>query len=347
MRLLKPILVVAAAIVVVLVAHHYLKRSEPARRSGGLGETNVVAEVVAARDFNDRTEAIGTISANESVTITPAVSERVAEVLFKDGASVQAGDVLVELEHAEESAALEETRVNLDEVTKRFDRVKSLSEKQMVAQEELDIAQTDLEAARARFLAAQARLNDRIIRAPFAGVLGIRRVSPGALVTPGEVITTLDDLSVVKLDFTVPEAMLSDLATGQAIEARSPAWPDDIFRGSVSSIDSRVDPTTRAVEIQGVIPNPNGKLRAGMMLTVALTCCPRTTPAVPERALLTYADKQYVYVVRGDDTVAQREVALGVRDVGWVEVESGLSPGDTIVVDGLLNLRDGAHVHVE
>jgi membrane fusion protein (multidrug efflux system) len=347
MKLLKPLIVIVAALAVVFVAHHYIRRSEPQRRSGGGGETAVVAEVVRARSFADRTEAVGTVSANESVTVTPAATERVARVLFEDGESVQPGEVLVELEHSEESAALEEARIGLAEEERRFERVRSLRGRDLVSQEDLDLAQGDLDAARARVAAAEARLRDRIITAPFAGVLGIRRVSPGTLVSPGDVITTLDDLSVVKVDFSVPEALLSHIAVGQPVRGRSAAWPDDVFEGRVQGIDSRVDPTTRAVALQARVPNREGKLRAGMLMTVELTCCPREALGVPERALLSYADRQYVYVVENDQIVEQREVKLGARDVGWVEVVSGLAAGETIVVDGLLNLRDGASVRVE
>lgn len=347
MRLLKPLIVIVGSLAVVFAAHHYVKRSEPQQRSAGGRETTVVAEAVGTRSFADRTEAIGTVAANESVTVTPAVTERVAAVLFENGAFAEPGDVLIELEHAEESAALEEAQIDLAEQERRFERVNALRERDLVSQEDFDLALGTLDAARARVAAAEARLQDRIITAPFAGVLGIRRVSPGTLVKPGDVITTLDDLRVVKVDFTVPEALLAHVAVGQPIQARCTPWPDDVFSGRVTSVDSRVDPTTRAVGLQARVPNPAGKLRAGMLLTIELTCCPREALGVPERALVSYADKQYVYVVGSDQTVEQREVALGTRDVGWVEVVEGLSPGDTIVVDGLLNLRDGALVRVE
>jgi len=346
MKQLRAVLVIAVAIVVVLVAHHFIRRSQPQQRFGG-GETLVAAEVVGTRSFADRIEAIGTVSANESVTITPAATERVAGILFEDGARVAKGDVLVELEHTEEAAAVEEARIELEDQTREFERVDTLHDANLVSQEEFDLARGDLEAARARLLAARARLDDRIIRAPFAGVLGIRRVSPGTLVSPGDVITTLDDLSTVKIDFTVPEALLSKVAVGQRVQAECAPWPDEIFEGRLTSLDSRVEPTTRAVAAQARIPNPRGRLRTGMLMTVELTCRPREAPSVPERALLSYADRQYVFVVGEDAVARQREVKLGARDVGWVEVVDGLSPGDTVVVDGLLNLRDGARVSLE
>ncbi|HYW68973.1 MAG TPA: efflux RND transporter periplasmic adaptor subunit [bacterium] len=347
MRLLRPFAVIAVCVVVVLAAHQLLKRSEPQARSRGGGETTVVAHPVETRSFADRTEAIGTALATESVIITPPVTERVARLHFENGASVAFGDTLVELEHAEEAAELEAEVIGLAEQERQFERVKSLRENDLVSQEELDLARDELQVSEARVEAAEARLRDRIITAPFAGVLGIRRVSPGTLVSPGQTITTLDDLSAVKVNFTVPEALLSQIAVGQPIRALSAAWPNEVFAGSATSIDSRVDPTTRAVEVESRIPNTQGMLRSGMLLTVELTCCPRDALGVPERALLSYADKQYVFVVGSDGTAEQREIELGVRDVGWVEVVGGLEPGEMVVVDGLLGLRDGAPVRVE
>lgn len=347
MKLLRPLIVIAVSVALVFTARCLLKRSEPEARSRGGGEATVVAEPVTARSFADRVEAIGTALALESVTITPPVTERVARLHFEDGATAAPGDTLVELEHSEESAELEEARIDLAEQERQFERAKSLRERELVSQEEFELARGDLQASRARLDAAEARLQDRIITAPFAGVLGIRRVSPGTLVSPGQVITTLDDLSVVKVDFSVPEAILSQIAVGQPVQARCAPWPGDVFHGRATSIDSRVDPVTRSVAVQARIPNPEGKLRTGMLLTVELTCCPREAIGVPERALLSYADRQYVFVVRGDGTAGQREVELGVRDVGWVEVANGLEPGEMIVVDGLLGLRDGSPVRVE
>jgi len=346
MKQLKAAIVVLASLAVVVLAHHFLKRSDPGRSPRAAGETPVAVEAVGVRHFTDRVQAIGTASANESVTITSSVSDLVAEVLFQDGALVKPGDVLVRLRNAEESAELAEAKVACEEQARRLERVKALREQDMIAEQEFETAQSALDAASARLLAAEARMQDRVITAPFEGVLGIRQVSPGTLVSPGSTITTLDDLSVVKIDFTVPETLLAEIAIGQSLEARCTAWPEERFRGRVTSIDSRVDAATRAVALQARVPNPNRRLRAGMLLTVELECRPRDTAAVPEKALLAYADRQYVFVVQDDQTVSQRAVTLGEREAGWVEIEDGLRAGELIVVDGTMNLRDGARVRV-
>ncbi len=346
MKILRSVLIIAGAVAIVIVARHLLAQTGSEERFRGGGATEVAVAVVESRPFADRTEAIGTVVPNESIIVTPAVTERVAEIHFEDGAFVRAGDVLVELEHAEESAAVEEARVSYEEQKREFDRVVELRYRDLVSREELDAARGAVDAAAARVDAAEARLRDRVIAAPFDGALGIRRVSPGALVHPGDVITTLDDLSIVKVDFNVPEALLAQVGVGQTVVGRAAPWPGEEFLGTVTGIESRVDPVTRSVGMQATMPNPDGRLRGGMFLTVELTCCPRESPSVPERALLSYADNQYVYVVHGGETVEQREIALGAREVGFVEVADGIAAGDTIVVDGILNLRDGAQVTV-
>ena len=201
-----------------------------------------------------------------------------------------------------------------------------------------------MESAEARLATAQAKLRDLIIVSPFDGVLGIRHVSRGTLLNPGTLITTLDDLSAVKLDFAVPETFLASLKPGQDIEAHSVAWPGETFKGTVSCIDSRVDANTRAVTVQAVIPNPENRLRPGMLLTVKLFSNQRNSACVPEKALVAYGEHQYVYILRKDSTVEKREVKLGQRDSGQVEITAGLNKNECIVVEGTTDLRDGAKV---
>jgi len=346
MRSLKVVGVILIALGMVLLARRYLGRSQLPQRPPMGGETLVVVTNVGVRHFAARVEALGTAYANESVTITAPVAERISKILFANGATVKAGDLLVQLEDAEESADVEEATVNLDEQRRELDRVKALREKKMVSEQEVDTRRSATEAAQARLAAAQARLRDRAISAPFAGTLGIRRVSLGALVNSGTVITTLDDLDLIKADFTLPETLLPDIAIGLTIEARSVAWPDETFTGTVASVDSRVNPTTRAVTVQAHIPNPHRRIRPGMLLTVSLISRPRETLSAPEKALLAYGDKHYAFVLKPDNTLERRELHLGEREVGWVEIESGLKEGEPIVVEGLMDMKDGVRVRV-
>ena len=187
-------------------------------------------------------------------------------------------------------------------------------------------------------------LSDRVITAPFAGVLGFRQVSPGTLVTPGTTIASLDDVSVIKLDFSVPESFLSALAPGQGIRATSVAYPDQDFTGEVATIDSRVDPVSRAVTVRADVPNPDRLLRPGMLLTVDVFQPERQALVVPEIAVIQVSRTAHVFRVKDDNTVEQVDVELGQRRRGEVEILDGLVAGDRIVVDGTVKLRDGSAI---
>jgi membrane fusion protein (multidrug efflux system) len=190
----------------------------------------------------------------------------------------------------------------------------------------------------------RAQLSDRVITAPFDGILGLRRVSPGSLVTPGTEIATLDDISVIKLDFSVPERYLAVLERGQDVVAHSETYPNRDFAGVVASVDSRVDPVTRSVTVRAEIPNPDRLLRPGMLLAVRLLQAPRQAIVVPEIAVIQVGTESFVYRVGDDRTASRVEVELGARRRGEVEIVSGLSAGDTIVTEGAVKLRDGSRV---
>ena len=276
--------------------------------------------------------------------VTAKVTETVVRVNFQDGDLVEAGDVLVDLSGRAEVAGLEEAAAAYREAQQQFQRQQQLTAQKLIPASQLDAQRATLEATRARLDATRARLSDRVITAPFAGVLGFRQVSPGTLVTPGTTIASLDDISVIKLDFAVPEAFLSALAVGQTVTARSAAWPGREFTGTVRTIDSRVDPVTRAVTLRAEIPNPERELRPGMLLTLRVFQPERQALVVPEISVIQVAQDAHVFRVKADDTVEQVDVKLGQRRGGEVEVVEGLAAGDRIVVDGTVKLRPGARV---
>lgn len=304
----------------------------------------VTTAVVAEKAWSDAIEALGTARARESVMVTAKVTETVVRVNFEDGDLVDEGQVLVDLSGGAEIAGLDEAAAAYREAQQQYARLQELSAQKLIPQSQLDAQRGTMDAARARLNVVRARLADRVISAPFAGVLGFRQVSPGTLVTPGTTIASLDDISVIKLDFTVPETHLAALAPGQAISARSKAWPDREFTGVVTGVDSRVDPVTRAVTVRAEIPNPERALRPGMLLSLEVFRPERPALAIPEIAVVQVAQDAHVFVVQPDDTVQQRVVVLGARRAGEVEVVSGLAAGERIVVDGTVKLRDGARV---
>src|SRR5690606_17786595 len=230
----------------------------------------VTTTVVQPQPWSDTIEALGTARANESVLVTAKVTETVVRVNFQDGDEVEAGHVLVDLSGKAELAGLEEAAAAYREAKQQYERQRELAERKLSSAGQLDTQRAAMESAKARLDATRARLADRVITAPFAGVLGFRQVSPGTLVTPGTTIASLDDISVIKLDFTIPETYLSVVAPGQIIRARSAAWPEREFEGRVVTVDSRVDPVTRAVTVRAELPNPDRLLRPGMLLPLRL-----------------------------------------------------------------------------
>ncbi len=308
------------------------------------GPVTVATEPAAREPLVKVIEALGTAKANESVTLTASLNETVRRVNFEDGDFVEAGTILVELSNEEEEAQLAEARANLDEAQRQLARLKDLDEQGIAATSDVDEARAGAEAAEARLNSVIARLDDRLIRAPFSGMLGFREVSPGTLLMSGNAITTLDDVSQIKLDFTVPETILNLMKPGGKIIARSASWGDREFAGIVRAVGSRVDPVTRAVVVRALIPNEDGALRPGMLLTVRVVTEEKQAFMVPERVVVQVGTKAFVYVV-DDENVAHRQVVqLGTRQAGNVEIVSGVNEGDRIVTLGIIKLRDGAKV---
>jgi membrane fusion protein (multidrug efflux system) len=308
--------------------------------------TRVVVAEARLAPFMDRIEALGTLRANESVDLTVAVTETVTDLHFDDGDRVEAGAVLVEMTSGEEHALLEEARATVEEARSQYQRVKALEATGTAARSLLDQRLREWETARARLSAIESRLADRLVRAPFSGVVGLRRISVGALVEPGDIITTLDDDSVMKLDFAVPSTYLGALRLGLDTVARARAFGDRAFEGTVKSIDSRVDPVTRAVQVRALLPNENRLLKPGMLMQVELLKNPRQALVIPEEALVPQGEQQFVLLVNeaGDNQVVRREIRIGARRPGEVEVLEGLAEGDKVITEGTVKVRPGQQV---
>lgn len=305
-------------------------------------------------------EAIGNARANEAVTVMADVMGIVEEIHFDEGEMVEQGAVLVsfdssilEAQVSVRQAEIEVRKAELENARQLYERAERLLETQNVPASRYDELAANLKAARAAVKAAQAQLAaihaqlaKRQVTAPFSGRLGIRDVSAGRLIEPGDPIVTLDDISQIKLDFQVPERSLAQLEIAQEITATTEAYPDRVFFGVVQSIDSRVDPVTRAVTVRAKIANPDEALKPGMFLLVELGVATRHRAVlIPEESVVSNGTERYVFVV-ADGAVRQSPVSLGQRLPGEVEVLDGVAAGEQVIVGGVQKVRDGAKVAV-
>ena len=326
-----------------------MMQTETQRGGWGGRQTVVAVHDVSTVDFADIFSALGTARANESVTITAKVSDVIARIDFESGDQVEQGQILIELADAEEAAGLSEARATLRETSREVERVRDLTERGVAPRSRLDEAVAARDRARARVEAIEARVADRIIRAPFNGVIGLRNVSVGELIGPGDAIVQLDDSSVIKLDFTLPERFLSAIEPGLTVSAQSSAWPDTVFQGVVSTVDSRVDPVTRAITVRAEIDNADGRLRPGMLMNVEMRRAERTRPAVPGTSIVRLDEAAYVFVIEDGEQgtrVMRRDVELGQRLDGMVEVLGGIEAGERIAGEGVHRLSSGAPVQI-
>ena len=313
-------------------------------RGGGNAPVPVVLETVRQQEWTDSLRALGTVQARESVTVTAKVSETVQRVHFESGQQVQRGAPLVTLSGQQQYAALASAEAAAKEAEALYQRQSQLVAQQLVSRAVLDTQRATRDAARAQVAQIRANLSDRVIRAPFAGVLGIRKVSPGALVTPGTEIATLDDIARVYVDFPIPETELAGVAPGQALVGRTSTYGQREFHGTVGTVAARLDAGSRSATVRGDFPNPDQALKPGMLVEVALAREQVQALVVPEIAVQQVGTGTFVWRVKPDDTVEKADVALGGRAPGKVMIAKGLQAGDRIVVEGTGKVEAGSKV---
>lgn len=321
-----------------------------AGRRGGLGgPTQVSVAIVKPQTFSDDIEVLGVAKGRQSVTLTAATTQLVDRVRFTDGQSVKRGAVLVELKNSEQDAGLAQAQAAAVQAEKAYQRYETLNRQGWASKAQLEQYEAAYRSAQANVTAAKARQGDREIRAPFAGVVGLSDVTAGALVNPGAPIVTLDDLSTVRVDFQVPERYLAQLAKGQPLTAKVDAYPGDTIHGRIAQLDTRIDERTRAITARAEFPNPDGKLKPGMMVRVGVSRGTRPGLAAPESAVSVQGDAAFVYVLRPGAKMLraeQRPVVTGLRQNGVVEITEGVKAGDRIVADGLNKLQPGQPVRI-
>lgn len=310
--------------------------------------TAVVVEPVKMMKFEDALVCLGTVAARESVDISAQVTEKIVALHFDHGQRVKKGDLLVELQSAQEQAALQVATLAIEEHQREEKRLEELVKADAVPQKELDDRRTRLAVAKAEKAKAEADCADRKILAPFAGVVGLRLVSLGDVVAPGTKITTLDDIDQVYVDYPVPEKYSAKLKEGMSFKALNAAYEGVEFQGTIRMVDPRVQPQTRSAQVRGVIDNKEQRLRPGMLMTVKLNMGAEECRSVAEESLTSLGEKHYVFVYSPEQKkVFRKEVIIGRRSGGRVEVLSGLEPGAPVVTEGVAKIADGQPVIAE
>ncbi len=328
--------------------------------AAGRGVPPVLVEVtrVGKGRVEETVEAVGSLRANESVVISPKIAGIVESIAFTEGTNVKAGDELLRFDTDERRADLEAARLAIatarsqrDELAQKLARARTLRESGAISiatvndlTTQVKTLETAIAGAEARERSASARLDDLILRAPFSGRVGLRLVSKGAFVDTKIAITTLDDLSQMKLDFSVPETALARMVPGAKIHARAAAFPGKAFEGILSVLDTRIDPGTRSAKATALLPNLDQTLRPGMFMNVEIRVAERPDAVmVPEEAVLAEGARQIAFTVV-DGKIDRRVVEIGQRQAGKVEVKSGLKEGEILVVRGVQRVRAGMPV---
>ena len=314
-------------------------------RGGGSSPIDVVTTEVSKVNFNEEFTALGTARAKESIDITSRSSNVINKIHFQEGEFVEAGTLLVELDNRELNAELAIKKASLKEINSQYKRLESLIKNNAITESELEEKDSEVKVSEAQLLVTQSKLDDTYIRAPFSGTLGLRAVSIGSLIQPSTQITTLDDTSVIRAIFAVPEGFLSTIKVGQNVDIKSAIFPSKIFKGSIKTINSRVDANTRNIFLVAEINNKENLIKPGMFLTVDINKMKNDSILIPEEAIAPRLGSQYVFVIK-DNKALEVKVKLGSRIPGSIEILEGLQEGDSIVTQGVQKLRTGQPIKV-
>jgi membrane fusion protein (multidrug efflux system) len=320
------------------------------RGAGGGQQIEVTVAPVKLQSFADHIEVLGVAKGRQSVSITSKNAELITAVRFHDGDHVRANQVLVDLQGTEQDAAIDQAQSVADLAKLNADRWTTLEQKGIAARSQADQYRAVYAQARAALAAAKSRRLDRVIRAPFAGVVGLSDVAPGALISPGAVIATLDDVTVIRADFDVPDRYLSTLKDGTPIVATTDSYPDEQFTGVIAKLDSRINERTRTIKVRAELRNPDGRIKPGALMRIGIQSGVRQALVAPESGVQFNDTQSYVFVVtrndQGRSISTKTPVVVGARDAGFIEIKIGLKPGDMLVQDGINRLQPVAPVRV-
>ncbi|EIM1709104.1 efflux RND transporter periplasmic adaptor subunit [Aeromonas dhakensis] len=319
---------------------HFAPAGKPQPR-----QVNIRAQTVSQSLAEPSIKLVSKLAANRSVVISPEVTGRIVKIAVRSGQQVKQGDVLIALDAGKQQAELAEQSASVRDETRKLRDMRRLVARGAITTSELEGQEATVAQAQARADAAKYELSLRTLLAPFDGSVSLIDLSEGALVNSGDTLLHLDELAKLRLDLAVPERYLSLLRPGMAVTATSSAWPDQSFRGVLETLDSRVSNDTQNIKARVIIPNPDGQLRPGMLLNVELSLPPQKMTLIPAQSVEYAGEQRFVYRLEPNGKVKRVPVVLGDTHGEEVWVTEGLKVGDRIVVEGLVNLRDGVSVH--
>lgn len=304
----------------------------------------VEIESVRTMSLTRRLTAVGSLQSDESVIVTPEISGRIVRIGFDEGERVRQGQELFRLDDAIDRAELAQAEANQALARRTFERSTELAQRKLISTAEVDNSRAALAVADAAVALAAARVEKTRILAPFAGVVGLRSVSLGSYVNPGDALVNLEAIDTMKVEFRVPENALARLAVGQALDVQLDALPEARFTATVYALNPRASEATRSIALRARMSNEDGRLRPGLFARITLELDTREAAVViSEAAVFPRGDKNFVYAV--DDGKARlQEITLGQREPGTVEVLSGLREGEEVIVSGLQRVSPGAAV---
>lgn len=322
-----------------------------AGEAAGPQPTAVAVDEVREDEWEITLRSVGSVDSVEGVTVRAEVPGVVEAIAFAPGRAVEAGAVLVKLESSIERANLEQAYADLDLAERTLKRTQDLFGTRSVPEADLDAARSQLASAKGRVASLEATLAKKTIRAPFAGILGIKQISVGQYLNPGEAVVVLQSMDPVFVEFSMPQRELGKLEEGLAVRAQVDAYPDQVFEGTLTAVNPEVDPLTRNVRLQATFENPGKELRPGLYVDVQVVMPEsRTVKMIPSSSIVFAPSGDSVFVVTdnedGQPTVSPSIVRLGQTRGDYIEVIEGLEAGERIVTDGAFKLREGAVIQI-
>ncbi|CAN5435868.1 efflux RND transporter periplasmic adaptor subunit [soil metagenome] len=333
------IAITIALVLINIISKKFYKSAPPAVPS-----TLVEAITAKGEPWQHEIHATGTLLANEGITVAAAVAGHVTQIFFQSGDLVKTGTPLIQLDQGELKAHLDSAAAQLALSEANYRRSASLFQRKIVTGSDMDKALANLRTDQANVALARANLAHTMIVAPFSGRLGIKKVDVGSYISAGQALVNLQDASVLKVNFNIPEVFLNEVAIGDKVIIRSQAFPGEAFSGKITAFESVLNQDTRSLLTQAAIPNPTGKLRPGTFAEVtAYFGQPRLAVSIPQTAVAYSLENSYVFKIVAGKAV-KTTVKVGMQQQDQVEILQGLKAGDKIIISGQDKITDGAAV---